>query len=81
MLDLHVVHGDLSPYNVLYWRGEPVIIDLPQAVDPRLNPAARELLQRDIENVCTCATRRGVPRDAMEIAHELWRAFREGWVG
>ncbi|MHC4429157.1 MAG: RIO1 family regulatory kinase/ATPase domain-containing protein, partial [Planctomycetota bacterium] len=40
MLDCHRVHGDLSPYNVLYREGEPVIIDFPQAVDPRLNPAA-----------------------------------------
>jgi RIO kinase 1 len=52
MLSLHVVHGDLSPYNVLYaGPGRYRIIDLPQAVDPRYNPHSLKLLVRDLENV------------------------------
>ncbi len=31
------VHGDLSPYNILYWDEQITIIDLPQMVDPRFN--------------------------------------------
>ena len=30
-----IVHGDLSPYNVLYDGRDPVIIDVPQAMDSR----------------------------------------------
>ena len=46
-----VVHGDLSPYNILYWHGKPVIIDFPQAVDIRDNPNKDELLKRDLDNL------------------------------
>src|SRR5579875_3369990 len=38
------IHTDLSPYNILYWRGHLVVIDFPQAVDPRDNPNAFFLL-------------------------------------
>src|SRR5262249_30536335 len=42
LLENHFVHGDLSPYNILYWSGAPVVIDFPQAVDARFNPNAQE---------------------------------------
>jgi RIO kinase 1 len=51
MLRLDIVHGDLSPYNILVRDGKPVIIDFPQAVDPRFNQGARAYLERDIRNV------------------------------
>src|SRR6185295_10339996 len=51
MLARNVVHGDLSPYNILYSRGNVRIIDLPQAVDARFNGSAFDLLRRDVENV------------------------------
>ncbi len=47
----NVVHGDLSAFNVLYRQGQLRIIDFPQAVDPRVNSNAKDLLQRDIANV------------------------------
>jgi RIO kinase 1 len=81
MLHLDRVHGDLSPYNVLYHAGKAVIIDFPQAVDPRLNPAGRQLLWRDVENVCRWAGRSGVQRDADRIARQLWQRFRIGEIG
>ncbi|MHC4416759.1 MAG: RIO1 family regulatory kinase/ATPase domain-containing protein [Planctomycetota bacterium] len=81
MLDRHRVHGDLSPYNVLYWRGRATIIDFPQAVDPRLNPAARALLARDVDNICVWARRHGVDRPAARIAVDLWSRFVIGELG
>jgi RIO kinase 1 len=69
------IHGDLSPFNVLYWRGRPVVIDFPQAVDPRENPMAYSMLSRDIENVWRYCSRFGVTCDPWKIASRLWSRF------
>ena len=45
-----LVHGDLSEYNILVRRGEPVIIDVAQAV-LAVHPMAQELHQRDCTNI------------------------------
>jgi RIO kinase 1 len=74
-LSCNRVHGDLSPHNVLYWRGGIKVIDFPQATDPRFNRAARELLTRDILNVCRYFEDYGVESDGTAIADELWRRF------
>jgi RIO kinase 1 len=75
LLACDVVHGDLSAYNVLYWRGRAVIIDLPQAADARVNPNARMLLARDVANLCRYFARQGVPCDSCAIADELWDRY------
>ena len=74
-----VVHGDLSPFNILYRRGRLVVIDFPQAVDPRSNPSARRLLDRDVHNVAAFFARHGVNSDARTITHRLWESYRRGW--
>jgi RIO kinase 1 len=48
--EAHLVHGDLSEYNVLVQDGEPVLIDCGQAMT-RDFFNAKELLVRDIGNV------------------------------
>ena len=63
---LSLVHGDLSPFNVLYSKGKIWIIDLPQAVDLHSNPHAVDLLYRDLQCICKYFLKRGVncsPRD------------------
>ena len=70
------IHGDLSAYNVLYRDGGIVVIDFPQAVDPRFNPNARHLLERDLENICGHFERVGLQPDARRIANEMWRRYR-----
>ena len=70
-----LVHGDLSAYNILYWQGSLTVIDFPQAVDPRTNPNAFELLRRDIDNVCRYWSQYGVRSDPSRIAHHLWGRF------
>jgi RIO kinase 1 len=44
-----LVHGDLSPYNTLYHDGRVVVIDVAQSVRSD-HPAARGLLERDLQN-------------------------------
>jgi RIO kinase 1 len=75
MLFHDVVHGDLSPFNVLVWEGRISVIDLPQAVDPKKNRHAEALLARDVERICEHFTRRGVITDAARIADDLWTAW------
>jgi RIO kinase 1 len=75
MLFLDVVHGDLSSYNLLVWEGDVVVIDLPQAVDPRKNRHAQAFLQRDVERICEWGAAHGVERPAGRIATDLWT----GW--
>ncbi len=49
LLGAHLVHGDLSPYNTLYWEDHMVLIDVAQAIRWD-HPQARELLERDLTN-------------------------------
>lgn len=72
------VHGDLSPYNILYWRGAITIIDFPQAVHPQINDNAYDLLMRDVENVCAYFARYGVRSQPRRIADDLWLRYQFG---
>lgn len=74
-LSLNRVHGDLSPYNVLHWRGNLTVIDFPQSSDPRTNRNAFELLRRDIENIYDYFRHCGVRDDPYGRAAGLWSRF------
>ena len=63
ILEADLVHGDLSAFNVLWWRERPVIIDFSQAVDAVTHPAARDLLWRDVERTARYFRRQGVAID------------------
>jgi RIO kinase 1 len=56
----------------------PVIIDLPQAVDARSNRHARELLARDIGNICRHFRRQGVQSDPDRLTWDLWSRYELG---
>jgi len=45
-----LVHGDLSEYNVMIWKGRHYIIDVSQAVKVS-HPNANEFLIRDLRNI------------------------------
>ena len=77
MLVTNIVHGDLSPYNILYHEERLVIIDFPQAVDPRFNRSAFRLFTRDVEAVCAYFERFGVKGDPQRLARDLWRRFAD----
>lgn len=66
-----MVHSDLSPYNILWWDGRLVIIDLPQAVDLLSHPEGFNLLHRDVENVGAWFTRKGIHVEVDVIFAEL----------
>jgi RIO kinase 1 len=75
MLSLNLVHGDLSPHNVLYWRGELRVIDFPQVTDPRFNRHAQEFLSRDVANIVRYFGDYGVEADAAALSRDLWGRF------
>jgi RIO kinase 1 len=75
MLFHDVVHGDLSPFNVLVWEGRIWVIDFPQAVDPRKNRHAESLLARDVIRICDHFARRGAVRDGEGFARDLWTSW------
>lgn len=77
MLELDLIHGDLSPYNVL-WNGEAYrIIDFPQAVDARFNPNAWQLLLRDLIGLGKFFDARGAVTNARGVAETLWAEYRQ----
>jgi RIO kinase 1 len=45
-----LVHGDLSEYNIMLWKSQPVLFDVSQAVLLE-HPMADQLLRRDLGNV------------------------------
>jgi len=45
-----LVHGDISEYNVIIWRGKPFLIDVSQAV-PLEHPNSTMFLLRDLKNL------------------------------
>ena len=63
--DAHLVHGDLSEYNILMEDGEPVFIDVGQAMTAD-SFNAKELLERDIRNINRFFKNRGAEVIDME---------------
>ncbi len=77
MLKLNIIHGDLSPYNVLVRDGKPVIIDFPQAIDARYNSLSAATLERDLLAICSFMPEVGIEpeAEARQIAERLWTAY------
>ncbi len=66
-----MVHGDLSPYNILAAGERLVVIDLPQVIDLVGNPAGMDYLLRDCTNVCRWFRARGLEVDEHALFGEL----------
>lgn len=76
MLACDLIHGDLSPYNVLVGPDGPVVIDLPQVVDAAHNSQAESFFLRDLSNVHRfCAALDPALRAAERDGREIWRAY------
>jgi RIO kinase 1 len=76
MLGCDLIHGDLSPYNVLLGRGGPVVIDFPQVIGAAHNSQAEGFFRRDLENLRRffAALDPALHRAAGD-AGEIWRAY------
>ena len=66
-----LVHADLSPFNVLWWRGRLWLIDFPQAVDLVNNPHGFDMLHHDVITMCTWFARRGISTDGEAVFADL----------
>ena len=73
MLQLDVIHGDLSAYNILYWEGKITLIDFPQVSSVAANSQARFILQRDITRTCQYFQHQCVDSDPDAIAEDFWK--------
>jgi RIO kinase 1 len=64
-LKAELVHGDLSEYNIMIWKGKTVLFDMSQAV-PIVHPMSDFLLHRDLTNLNKYFSRQGVRVPSME---------------
>jgi RIO kinase 2 len=64
--ETHIIHGDLSPFNIILQQNQHIlIIDWPQSV-PTKHPNAEELLERDLRNVLTFFQRKHGLKNRLE---------------
>ena len=76
MLSCDLIHGDLSPYNVLWAAGGPTIIDFPQIVSAAQNSNSERFFMRDAENILGHFRALDPRLDARRgDATEIWRAY------
>ena len=54
-----LVHGDLSEYNIMIWKGHPILFDVSQSVTLS-HPMADFLLRRDLTNLNRFFSRMGI---------------------
>ena len=88
MLCAGVVHGDLSEFNILLAHlpgegdqpgvDEPVIIDLPQAVDAAGNNHAQRMLLRDVGNLRDFFGQFAPELLQTEYGPEIWSLYQAG---
>jgi RIO kinase 1 len=71
LLEMGLVHGDLSTFNLLWWQGRALLIDLPQTVEARNNPHAADLLERDVKSLCSSFSRHGLALEPGEVLLEV----------
>lgn len=75
MLGEGLIHGDLSPHNILLWQGIPYLIDFPQVTLLETSRRSETILARDIQRLCEYFERQGVTCGAAEITRDLWYRY------
>ncbi|XP_041982060.1 serine/threonine-protein kinase RIO3 [Aricia agestis] len=67
----HLVHADLSEYNILWWEDKCWLIDVSQSVQPD-HPHGLEFLLRDCHNIINFFEKKNIPD--MITAEELFKS-------
>ncbi len=76
LLACDLIHGDLSPYNVLWAANGPTLIDFPQIVSASHNSSSERFFLRDAENILGHFARIDRSLQARRSdAWEIWRAY------
>ena len=76
MLCCDLIHGDLSPYNVLLGALGPTIIDFPQTMSAAHNTQAERFFRRDFENILDFLARLDGSLNAQRgDARAIWSAY------
>jgi RIO kinase 1 len=75
MLACGLIHGDLSPYNVLLGAHGPVVIDLPQVVDAAHNSQAEKFFLRDLESIRRFCASLDPALGGEGDGREIWQAY------
>ncbi len=71
----NLVHGDLSEYNIVFFKEKPYIIDVSQAL-PVKHPNSRELLLRDVKNIVRFFNKHGLKINEKDMLDGIeWRLF------
>lgn len=78
MLCAGTIHGDLSEFNILLGENGPVIIDLPQAVDASSNNQAKEMLERDVNNLASFFGQYDPALLNTQYGKEIWTHYAKG---
>ncbi len=76
ILSCELIHGDLSPYNVLWGTKGPTIIDFPQAISAAHNNNSERFFLRDAHNILDHFVSIDPSLKARSSdAREIWRAY------
>lgn len=78
MLCTGTIHGDLSEFNILLGENGPVIIDLPQAVDASSNNQAKDMLERDVNNLASFFGQYDPALLNTQYGKEIWTHYAKG---
>ena len=65
-----MVHGDFSPYNIMWHGDRPVVIDVGQAV-VHSHPKSQEFLVRDVTRLVEWANKNGIKIELAEAMYDV----------
>lgn len=66
----NMVHGDFSPYNIMWHGDKPVVIDVGQAVI-QSHPKSQEFLVRDVTRLVEWANKNGLDVELAEAMYDV----------
>ena len=66
----NMVHGDFSPYNIMWHGDKPVVIDVGQAV-VQSHPKSQEFLVRDVTRLVEWANKNGLEVELAEARYDV----------